>query len=175
MNTKQGLVYVFTGDGKGKTSAALGVAVRAALTGMKVAIIQWYKEKRWPIAEHKIGKYIKNIKIHPLGSGFYKLPTDHASPEDHKLAAASALKKAESLLGKVDVLVLDEVNNAVNDKLIDLNQLTKLLKRRGKTHVILTGRGASQKVIELADLVTEMKKIKHPFDKGQKAMKGLDY
>ncbi|MBU2052366.1 cob(I)yrinic acid a,c-diamide adenosyltransferase, partial [Patescibacteria group bacterium] len=69
MNSKPGLVYVFTGDGKGKTSAALGVAVRAALSGLKVAIVQWYKEKRWSIAEHKIGKYIKNIRIYPLGSG----------------------------------------------------------------------------------------------------------
>ncbi len=174
MNSK-GLVYVFTGDGKGKTSAALGVAVRAALTGMKVTIIQWYKEKRWPIAEHKIGDFIKNIQIYPLGSGFYKLPTDHASPTEHKEAAEAALKQAEKLLGKVDVLVLDEVNNAVNDQLIDLNHLTKLINKRGKTHLILTGRGARPEIIQLADLVTEMKKIKHPFDKGKKAVKGLDY
>src|SRR3989344_2013939 len=174
MNTK-GLVYVFTGDGKGKTSAALGVAVRAAISGMKVAIVQWYKEKRWPIAEHQIGKFIKNIKIYPLGSGFYQLPTDHASPAEHRRAAEAALKMAEKLLGKVDVLVLDEVNNAVKDKLIDLNYLIKLIGKRGKTHLILTGRGASGRVLEGADLVTEMKKIKHPFDKGIKAVKGLDY
>ena len=174
MNTK-GLVYVFTGDGKGKTSAALGVAVRAAISGMKVAIVQWYKEKRWPIAEHQIGKFIKNIKIYPLGSGFYQLPTDHASPAEHRRAAEAALKMAEKLLGKVDGLVLDEVNNAVKDKLIDLNYLIKLIGKRGKTHLILTGRGASGRVLEGADLVTEMKKIKHPFDKGQKAVKGLDF
>ena len=174
MNTK-GLVYVFTGDGKGKTSAALGVAVRAAISGMKVAIVQWYKEKRWPIAEHQIGKFIKNIKIYPLGSGFYQLPTDHASPKEHQQAAEAALKMAEKLLSNVDVLVLDEVNNAVNDQLIDLNHLTELIKKRGKTHLILTGRGASGRVLEGADLVTEMKKIKHPFDKGQKAVKGLDF
>lgn len=171
----QGLVYVFTGDGKGKTSAALGVAVRAALSGMKVAIIQWYKEKRWPIAEHKIGKYIKNIKIYPLGSGFYQLPTDHATATEHKQAAEAALKMAGELISKVDVLVLDEVNNAVYDKLIDLDHLTSLIKKRGKTHLILTGRGASGRVLEGADLVTEMKKIKHPFDSGKKAVKGLDY
>src|SRR3989344_7628543 len=174
MNTK-GLVYVFTGDGKGKTSAALGVAVRAALSGMKVAIVQWYKEKRWPIAEHQIGTFIKNIKIYPLGSGFYHLPTDHASPKDHKDAAQNALKQAEKLLSKVDVLVLDEVNNAVKDKLINLIDLINLISKRGKTHLILTGRGTSGRVLEVADLVTEMKKIKHPFDKGIKAVKGLDY
>jgi len=70
---------------------------------------------------------------------------------------------------------LDEVNNAVKDKLIDLNYLIKLIGKRGKTHLILTGRGASRRVLEGADLVTEMKKIKHPFDKGIKAVKGLDY
>jgi cob(I)alamin adenosyltransferase len=175
MNTDTGLVYVFTGDGKGKTSAALGVAVRAALRGMKVAIVQWYKEKRWPIAEHRIGKFIKNIKLYALGSGFYRLPTDHATPKEHQQAAEAALKQAEKLLGKVDVLVLDEVNNAVNDKLIDLEQLIDLIAKRRKTHLVLTGRGASSRVLEGADLVTEMKQIKHPFDQGIKAVKGLDY
>ena len=70
---------------------------------------------------------------------------------------------------------MDEVNNAVNDKLINLDYLTDLIKKRDKTHLILTGRGARPEVIKLANLVTEMKKIKHPFDKGQKAVKGLDY
>ena len=175
MNSKLGLVYVFTGDGKGKTSAALGVAVRAASNGMRVGWVSWYKEKRWPIAEHQIGTFIKNIKIYPLGSGFYHLPTDHASPKDHKDAAQNALKQAEKLLPKVDVLVLDEVNNAVKDKLINLNDLMDLISKRGKTHLILTGRGATRRVLVGADLVTECKKIKHPFDKGLKAVKGLDY
>lgn len=173
--TAKGQVYVFTGNGKGKTSAALGVAVRAALSGMKVAIVQWYKEKRWPIAEHRIGDKFKNIKIYPLGSGFYKLPTDHASPDQHKLAAKAALKQAGKLMSKVDLLVLDEVNNAVKDKLITLSALIDLISKRGRTHLILTGRGASPELIKRADLVTEMKKLKHPFDKGKKAIKGLDY
>ena len=169
MNTKQGLVYVFTGDGKGKTSAALGVAVRAALSGMKVGWVSWYKEKVLPTRLD-----LEGIKMYAIGEGFYKLPGDKATPEEHKQAAA-ALKQAEKLLTKVDVLVLDEVNNAVNDKLIDLNYLTKLIKKRGKTHLILTGRAARPELVERADLVTEMRKIKHPFDKGVKAVKGLDY
>jgi len=135
--------------------------------------VSWYKEKKWPISEMKLK--LKNLKMYWLGEGFYKLPTDHATPKQHQQAAAAALKMAEKLLGKVDVLVLDEVNNAVADKLIDLNHLTSLIERRGKTHLILTGRGASGRVLEAADLVTEMKKIKHPFDKGIKAIKGLDY
>lgn len=173
MTINKGLVYVFTGDGKGKTSAALGVAVRAACNGMKVGWVSWYKEKRWPISEMKLK--FKNLQMYWLGEGFYKLPTDHATPDEHKRAAEAALKQAKKLLSKVDVLVLDEVNNAVRDKLIDLNYLSELIARRGKTHLILTGRGASGRVLEAADLVTEMKKIKHPFDKGLKAVKGLDY
>ena len=173
--TAKGQVYVFTGNGKGKTSAALGVAVRAALSGMKVAIVQWYKEKRWPIAEHKIGKHFKNIKIYPLGTGFYKLPTDHASPSDHRRAAKAALNQAEKLRPKVDLLVLDEVNNAIIDKLLTQAAVTKLIRRRGPTHLILTGRGASPATIRLADLVSNIKKVKHPFDRGKKAIKGLDF
>ena len=173
MNSKLGLVYVFTGDGKGKTSAALGVAVRAASNGMRVGWVSWYKEKKWPISEMKLK--LKNLKMYWLGEGFFRLPTDHASPKDHKDAAQNALKQAEKLLPKVDVLVLDEVNNAVKDKLINLIDLINLISKRGKTHLILTGRGTSGRVLEVADLVTEMKKIKHPFDKGIKAVKGLDY
>jgi cob(I)alamin adenosyltransferase len=171
----EGMVYIFTGDGKGKTSAALGVAVRAVSAGMKVAMIQWYKEKRWPISEHNLPKKLKGIKIYPMGHGFYKLPTDHATPDQHKQAAKEALNKASTLINQVDVLVLDEVNNAVKDGLIDLIDLISLISKRGKTHLILTGRDVHKKLIKLADLVTEMKKIKHPFDQGRKAVKGLDF
>lgn len=170
MNTKQGLVYVFTGDGKGKTSSALGVAVRAASAGLKVGWVSWYKEKVLPARFN-----IEGVEMYAIGKGFYKLPEDHASPAEHKQAAVTALRQAEKLLKKVDVLVLDEVNNAVQDKLINLIDLINLISKRGKTHIILTGRNANKKIIELADLVTEMKKVKHPFDKGIKAVKGLDY
>lgn len=170
-----GLVYVFTGEGKGKTSAALGVAVRAALRGMKVGIVQWYKEKRWPIAEHKIGEKLENIQIFPLGSGFYQLPSDHATQSEHQQAAEAALAQARELVGKVDVLILDEVINAIGDGLVENKRVMELLSERGEMHVILTGRGAGQELIEVADLVTECKKIKHPFDKGKMAMAGLDY
>ena len=169
----KGLVYVFTGDGKGKTSAALGVAVRAALSHKKVGWVSWYKEDRWPISEKKLK--LKNLKMYFMGQGFYKLPTDHASLPQHKCAAAKALKQAEKLLKAVDVLILDEVNNAVADKLINLIDLINLISKRGKVHLIITGRDACPELVEGADLVTEMKKIKHPFDKGIKAVKGLDY
>ena len=171
----KGMVYVFTGEGKGKTSAALGVGVRAALRGMEVGMVQWYKEKRWPVGEHKIEERISNFKVYALGSGFYKLPTDHATPKEHKQAAEEALKKAGELIDKLDVLILDEINNAVKDKLVKEEDLLRLLEKRGKTHVILTGRRAARRVLAGADLVTECKKIKHPFDKGVKAIRGLDF
>ncbi|MEI8232278.1 MAG: cob(I)yrinic acid a,c-diamide adenosyltransferase [bacterium] len=171
----KGLVYVFTGEGKGKTSSALGVSVRAALSGMRVGIVQWYKETRWPIAEHKIGEKLENIVIYPLGSGFYKLPSDHATPMEHKMAAAQALKQAEELFGKVEVLVLDEICNTIADDLLTEKEILELVAKRGEMHIILTGRGATDKIIEVADLVTECKKIKHPYDLGKLAVKGLDF
>ena len=195
----KGQVYIFTGDGKGKTSAALGVAVRAVGAGMRVAMVQWYKQSSWDISEHKLPKLINKLKIYPMGAGFHlknqkskikdqknkKIKTallktggvvvDTASDQQHQQAAQAALAKAQSLLGKVDVLVLDEINNAVKDGLIDLIDLIDLISKRGTTHLILSGRDAHQDILKLADLVTEMKNIKHPFDKGQSAVKGLDF
>ncbi|MCG2692223.1 cob(I)yrinic acid a,c-diamide adenosyltransferase [Microgenomates group bacterium] len=170
MSIKQGLVYVFTGEGKGKTSAALGVAVRAVCSGMKVGWVSWYKEKVLATRLDLVG-----LEMYAMGKGFYKLPGDNASLPQHKSAAKKALELAKKLMKTVDVLILDEVNNAVKDKLISLKQITNLINKRGKTHLILTGRGASGSVLDGADLVTEMKKIKHPFDKGIKAVRGLDY
>ena len=178
MSTK-GMVYLFTGDGKGKTSAALGVAMRAVAVGKKVGWVSWYKEKAWPISEKKLPKLLKGTKgsleMYWLGEGFYKLPTDKATPEQHKKVAKEALEKAARLMKKVDVLVLDEVNKAVEDRLIELIKVIELLAKRGETHVILTGRGGGLLLGGQADLVTEMKKIKHPFDRGIKAIRGLDY
>lgn len=196
-----GLVYIFTGDGKGKTSAALGVAMRAVGQGKRVAMVQWYKEKKWKIGEHQLPELLSGTKrykkvqkgtkraigsfgIYPMGQGFYKLPTDHATVDDHKTAAQQALKFAGSLLVHhpssiihypLFLLVLDEAINAVNDGLIQLDQLIELISHRGFTHIILTGRNSPKELVELADLVTEMKNIKHPFDKGKKAVLGLDY
>ena len=193
----KGQIYIFTGDGKGKTSAALGVAVRAVGNGMKVAMVQWYKQSSWDISEHLLPTKLKNFRIYPIGVGFriknyesrikkdggdIKIATvanskviDSASDKQHRQAAQEALTKAQSLLGKVDVLVLDEINNAIKDGLISVKEVITLISKRGPTHLIFTGRDAHHKIIKLADLVTEMKKLKHPFDRGQKAIKGLDF
>jgi len=174
---KKGMIYVFTGEGKGKTSAALGVAVRAVCNGMKVGWMSWYKEESWPISEKNLPSRLdlEGLEMYFIGKGFYKLPTDHVTEKEHKKAAEDGLKLAEKLIKRVDVLILDEINNAISDGLVEKNKVMDLLKKRGKIHVILTGRGASRSVLEVADLVTECKKIKHPFDKGVKAVKGLDF
>lgn len=181
---------MFTGNGKGKTSAAFWTAMRLVLRGERVAVVQFYKEARWPTAEQIMPAVLAGSKssasrtgrvgaleVYLSGKGFYKLPTDHATPVEHKKAAEAGLAKALELVEsrKYAAVVLDEVNNAVVDKLIKVSEVIKVIKERGKTHVILTGRGAHKKVMAMADLVTEMKQVKHPFEKGKKAIKGLDY
>lgn len=175
MKKEKGLVYVFTGKGKGKTSAAMWTAIRSVVWGKDVLVIAWYKEKKWPTAMQKVNSQFENLKVKVVGEGFYKLPTDHATEDEHRKSAAEGLKEAEDSLSKVDVLVLDEVINAVGDGLIEKEDLLSLLRKRDKTHIILTGRGVFEELQKEADLVTEMKKIKHPFDKGIKAVKGLDF
>lgn len=188
------MIYVFTGDGKGKTSAALGTVMRAVGNGMKAGWIAWYKQESWKLSELKSLKKL-GVEVFLMGKGFKfndqetmindqkigkrelvdgSMVVDKMSEEEHKKASKNALKKAGELIGKVDVLVLDEVNNAVNEKLIDVDDLIDLISKRGNTHLILTGRGVDRRVVELADLVTEMKKVKHPYDKGELAIRGLD-
>ena len=142
MSIEKGMVYIFTGDGKGKTSAALGVAVRAMSNKMRVGWVSWYKEESWPISEKSL-----KFKMHLMGKGFYKLPTDKATPKEHKKAALEALQKAEELLSKVEVLVMDEVVKAVADGLIEEKEVLRVVKKRGKAHVILTGRGVTRTVL----------------------------
>ena len=182
------MVYVFTGNGKGKTSAALGSVMRAVGNEMSVGWVAWYKQESWKLSELKSLKKL-GVEVYLMGKGFSfndqemgkrKLidgskVVDNATEKEHKEVARKALEKANELLGKVDVLVLDEVNNAANEELIDVVDLVSLISKRGNTHLILTGRDVDKRVVELADLVTECKKIKHPYDKGELAVKGLDY
>lgn len=190
-----GLVYIFTGEGKGKTSAAIGTAIRAAGAGLKVAWVAFYKQTSWKGGEMAIFEKL-GIEIYLFGKGFYlgndkvqksnvKLKTaaltagakavDWATPLEHKAAAEKTLELARQLVGKVDVLVLDEVNNAIKDGLIDVGEVVKVVEGRRSTHMILTGRNANVELIGLADLVTEMKKVKHPYDMGKLAVRGLDF
>lgn len=183
MRKKVGLVYVFVGDGKGKTSAALGTVVRMLLLGKRVEWISWFKEDSWRTAEMDLPKvFKKNLGMHWMGRGFFGGSLDHDTLEGHKKAAEKALFLAIDILsekegsgGMTDLLVLDEVLGAVYSGLLDMRELLGVVKMRGKTHLILTGRDCPEGVIDIADLVTEMKKVKHPYDKGVIAISGLDF
>ena len=184
MKNKQGMVYVFAGTGKGKTSAALGVAVRSLCLLKKVVWVSWFKHSDWDIAEMKMPKYFKkNLEMYWMGKGFYGGPMDIDTPEGHKKAAKEALLFVSNLLDKnegdggmkIDLLVLDEVIRAVNDELLTVKEVMEIVKKRGKTNVVLTGHVCPSEIENMADLVTEMKKIKHPYDKGIMAVPGLDF
>lgn len=172
---ERGLVQVYTGEGKGKTSAAFGLALRAVGQGLKVYVIQFIKGG-FDYGELHVVKRLPNLKLKAFGRG--KFVTDvPPKKEDIKLAKeAFELAKEVVNAGKYDAVVLDEINVALHLKLVDTEEVVDLIRRKPKhVELILTGRHAPSEVVELADLVTEMKEIKHPFTKGVPPRKGIDY
>jgi cob(I)alamin adenosyltransferase len=171
----KGLVQVYTGDGKGKTSAAFGLALRAIGRGLKVYVIQFIKGG-FDYGELHIVDNLPDFKIAAFGRG--KFITDVSpSGEDAKLAQ-EALKLANKVVkeGEYDIVILDEVNVALNMKLIKIDEVLKLIKTKPKhVELILTGRNAPPRLIEVADLVTEMREVKHPYTKGVQPRKGIEY
>jgi cob(I)alamin adenosyltransferase len=174
----RGLLIVYTGDGKGKTTAALGMALRAVGRGWKVLMIQFGKGT-WHYAELDSVKRLEpDFEIIPMGKGFYKILDDHYSEEEHRAAAQRALdlSRAQMLSGQYDLLILDEISGAVSTGLVTVEEVVKLIDEKPKDlTLVLTGRNAPQEVVERADLVTEMREIKHPYQKGIMAQKGIDY
>ncbi len=183
MAKRTGLVIVYTGDGKGKTSAALGAAMRCLGHGWRVLVIQFFKGD-WPVVygELELAKRLyPQFEVLQLGKGFVKIMGDKKPFEEHVQAAEAALKltRERMLSGNYDLIILDESIYALgymDFKLIDLKDLLALLKEKPpQTHIILTGRNAPPELIETADLVTEMREIKHPMKKGIPAQQGIDY
>jgi cob(I)alamin adenosyltransferase len=171
---EEGLVQVYTGNGKGKTSAAFGLALRAIGRGLKVYMIQFIKGG-FDYGELYAVEKLPNFDLKAFGRGEF-IRTE-PSKEDIRLAE-EALKLAEKVLhgGEYDIVILDEINVALNLKLINLDDVLKLIENKPKrVEIVLTGRNAPEKIIEVADLVTELKEIKHPFSKGHKARKGIEY
>jgi cob(I)alamin adenosyltransferase len=173
--SRKGLVQVFTGNGKGKTTAALGTIIRAAGHGLRVFIIFFMK------GNYKYGEYSTLSRLPNVATanfGFRSL-TDPANlkPEEIEQARLALATAREAVLsGNYDLVVLDEVNVALGFNLIKLDEVIKLIRDKPPSvELILTGRYADARIIELADLVTEMVKVKHPFDKGIKARKGIEY
>ena len=177
METK-GLILVHTGDGKGKTTAGLGLALRAWGSGLRVLILQFIKGG-WKYGEleaiERLGQLDGRIEIRPLGLGLMRSDEDR---EKHIRAAAKALQASERMMvsGQYDLIIFDEINYAVKFGLISLDDVLALLdKKPEKLHVLLTGRDARPELIERADLVTEMKLVKHPYQQGIKAQKGIEF
>lgn len=179
MEKVQGLVIVHTGDGKGKTTAAIGLAVRAFGTGLKILVLQFIKGIKksgeiFTIEELKKISSLGKIEIRQCGLGF----TNQGDMEEHKKSAESAINSAreEILSGEWDLIILDEINYAVKFGLIEVEKVLDLIKiRPPELHLVLTGRNAHEKIIDAADLVTEMKLIKHPFQKGITAQSGIEF
>jgi len=175
---KLGLVVVMTGHGKGKTTAALGIALRAAGYDMKVCIIEFIKGDMYSGEIDGIKRLFPNVELHITGKGFCKIKGDKYSFEEHRRYAQDAMKLAREkmLSGKFDILILDEINYALNLDLVDLPQVIELLEEKPPlVHVILTGRDAHPEIIKRAHTVTEMKEIKHAYQQGIKPHKGIDY
>jgi len=172
---EEGLVQVYTGDGKGKTSAAFGLALRAIGRGLKVYIIQFIKGG-FDYGELYVIDKLPNIELKAFGRGTFvtEKPPKKEDIEHAEDAFQLAKKIVES--GEYDVVVLDEINVALNLKLISIENVLELIKNKPKhVELVLTGRYASNEIIEAADLVTEMKEIKHPYNKGFQARKGIEY
>jgi cob(I)alamin adenosyltransferase len=171
----RGLVQVFTGDGKGKTSAALGVVLRALGHGLKVFII-FFMKGDYPYGERNVLSKLANVSIASFGSSKFINPADVKPEEIEQARQALAAAREAMLSGNYDLVVLDEVNLAVAWKLVELDDVLKLIDEKpASVELILTGRQAPVELIRRADLVTEMLKIKHPYDEGVAARGGIDY
>lgn len=177
---EKGLVQIYTGDGKGKTTAAFGLALRSAGHGGKVLIYQFLKPASLDLGERKAVQNISEITVEVLGETW-----DMRTSFDDKEAVAkirSAIGKACAELarlasdGMYDVIVLDEIVFCLAKGLANLEDIKRIIEERDqRVELIMTGRGAIEELITLADLVTEVKSIKHPFDKGIKARRGIEY
>jgi len=174
----KGLIIVYTGDGKGKTSAALGTALRASGHNMQVSMIQFVKSPTDSGEELAAERLKPGFEMITAGRGFVNIPGHTVPLPDHKKAAEEAFALAVQRIssGYWDIVILDEINVAVDLGLIDRERLLEQLRNKPeKLHVILTGRNAHPDLVALADIVTEMRSVKHPYDNGVTAQKGIDF
>ena len=172
----KGLTIVYIGDGKGKTSAAAGLACRAAGTGFKVLYLHFVKGD-WPSGEREsLAKLGVEVKL--MGRGFVGILGDRKPFDEHINAAKNAMKESIQALKskKYDLVVLDEALSAIESKLLTEADILQIMKAKpASVHLCMTGHKRFKKIIEAADLVTEMKMIKHPYYKGTLAQRGIDY
>lgn len=169
---RRGLIIVHTGDGKGKTTAALGLAIRAFGAGLKVLILQFIKGARRSGELEAFDAL--GIEVRQLGLGF--ITEENIAEQKQSARTALEIARQEILSGAWDLVILDEINYAVKFGLLDAEDILSLIKiRPPQLHLVFTGRDALSELIDAADLVTEMKLIKHPFKHGIKAQEGIEF
>ena len=173
----RGLIIVNTGPGKGKTTAAMGTALRAVGNGMKVLMLQFLKGS-WHYGElDAVKAFGDKFIMKQMGRGFVKVGGPETDPEDIRLVE-EAWQEAQQAInsGQWDLVILDEINYAISYGMLDPAKVVEALKRKPEQmHVILTGRNAHPTIVELADTVTEMKQVKHAYEKGVMAQRGIEY
>lgn len=170
MKLEKGLIHVYTGEGKGKTSVVLGTALRAARYGLKVFFVQFMKSD----IEEKTLRQVKGIDYKCFGQEKW-IHKDKVEQEDKELAQ-QGLKFAEGILNEYDIVILDEIILAAWFGLLDEKDVLALIDKKPEhVELILTGRNASEKLIDKADYVSDITKVKHPYDKGILAREGIDY
>jgi cob(I)alamin adenosyltransferase len=176
MSSKNGIIIINTGPGKGKTTAALGAALRALGHGWRVCLVQFVKSPERESGEHRAAAVFGGrLEIHTLGEGFI---FDNRDQSQHREAARAAWDTAKDKItsGDYPLVILDEISYPLSFGFLDAQELLEALRRRpAHVHVVLTGRGMPAAVIQAADLVTVMAEEKHPFHQGRKNIEGIDY
>ena len=176
-DVKRGLIIVNTGAGKGKTTAAMGTALRAVGNGMKVLMLQFLKGS-WHYGElDAVKAFGDNFVMKQMGRGFVKVGGAETDPKDIKMVEEAWNEARQAILsGQWDLVILDEINYAIGYKMLDPAKVVDTLKQKPEAvHVILTGRNAHPSIVEIADTVTEMKQVKHAYEKGVQAQRGIEY
>jgi cob(I)alamin adenosyltransferase len=174
---EDGYVVVLTGDGKGKTTSALGMALRACGHGARVAILQFMKAGTF-YGESVSAKSVSGLELETLGRGCVGVPGDTLARSEHEAAASRALNRARERIasGDYDMIILDEINVAVSLGLVSEDDVLSVISEKPqKLHLVLTGRGASARLIDRADLVTEMGMVKHPYYEGKSPREGIEF
>ena len=175
---RRGLIVVITGHGKGKTTTALGIVVRACGHRLRTSIIQFMKGDIYAGEWNGIKKMNCQVELIPTGKGFCGIQGNPYPFKEHRENAQDAIRLAHEKMesGQVDILILDEINNALHLHLVDLEQVLELIRRKpAQMHLVLTGRDAHPDVIELADTASEIREIKHAYRKGIDPQPGIDY
>ncbi len=177
MDVHRGLIIVNTGPGKGKTTAAMGTALRALGNGMKVLMLQFLKGS-WHYGELDAAQsFGDRFVMKQMGRGFVKVGGAETDPEDIRMVEEAWEEARQAMMsGQWDLVILDEINYAISYGMLDPAKVVDALTHRPEqVHVILTGRNAHPSIVEIADTVTEMKQVKHAYEKGVLAQRGIEY